>query len=231
MSPNPLNLTAERTASPPEDAKTVTIRNTGGTASGPIDVMSASVLDDPNHGDTATWFFSDLDHDCLGQSLAPGASCSFTLVLEAGAFANRSWTGDLVAQATPGNAVHVPVNAHVTSKLLFDPVTELDATPALDASTHFVLLNDSAQDLGPMSFSLVDAGMPGGSAGTISLATDAAYGIPPCSDGMTLAAGASCQWLVTYTNGTGAGGDTAFLVFNVPGVVQAQAGFNGVGLP
>ena len=55
VSPNPLNLTAERTASPPEDAKTVTIRNTGGTASrADRRRRPCSVLDDPNHGDTAT---------------------------------------------------------------------------------------------------------------------------------------------------------------------------------
>jgi hypothetical protein len=125
------------------------------------------------------------------------------------------------------------VTARYTSKLVFDSTTTLvaNASPQTDGSTHFLITNDGPTDFGPMTFTLTDAGAPGGSVGTFALSADDGFGVPACADGMTLASGTSCQWVVTYSNGTGVGTDNAFLVMDVPGVVHAQAGFVGQGQP
>jgi hypothetical protein len=67
--------------------------------------------------------------------------------------------------------------------------------------------------------------------GNFVVSSDGAFGVPTCSQGMTLAAGTSCQWLVSYHNTTSGGTNGLALIFDVPGVVHAQADFNGVGQP
>jgi hypothetical protein len=233
VTPASFSLTAERTDSPPEASRTITVTNDGGEPTGALAAADLTGLAEPNGGAAATSTFSVADDLCTGQSLAPGAQCTIKVVLDVAAYANSApWTGQLTVGAAPGGTATASVTARYTSKLVFDSVTDLVASPGADGSTHFLLTNDGPADFGPMSFQLVDAGMPGVSAGSfLPPGTDPDFGIPACSDGMTLAAGTTCQWLITYTNGTGAGGDTAFLVMDVPGVVHAQAGFNGTGQP
>jgi hypothetical protein len=233
---NPVNvsLVAERTDSPPEAHRTITVKNDGGLPTGALAAPDVSGLAEPGGGAVATSTFSVSDDLCTGQLLAPGATCTFTLLLDVAAYANSApWTGDLPISASPGGTTHISVTGRYTSKLVFDSVTDLvaTATPPTDGSTHFLVTNDGPTDFGPMSSTLVDAGVPGGSVGTFALSTDLDFGVPACTDGMTLASGTSCQWVVSYTNTTGAGSDSAFLVFDVPGVVHAQAGFTGTGQP
>jgi hypothetical protein len=229
-----VSLVAERTDSPPEAHRTITVKNDGGEPTGALVAPDLSGLAEPGGGAVATSTFSVSDDLCTGQVLAPGTTCTFTLVLDVAAYANSApWSGDLPVSAAPGGTAHVSVTARYTSKLVFDPTTTLiaNANPPADGSTHFLITNDGPTDFGPMSSTLVDGGMPGGNVGTFSLSTDPAFGVPACSDGMTLASGTSCQWVVTYSNPTGAGTDSEFLVFDVPGVVHAQAGFVGEGQP
>jgi hypothetical protein len=210
------------------------VKNDGGQPTGALAPPDLSGLTEPGGGVIATSTFSVADDQCTGQTLAAGASCTLKLALDVATYANSApWTGALHVSATPGGTVDVSVTARYTSKLVFDSVTALtaNADPPSDGSTHFLITDDGSTDFGPMSSTLVDAGAPGGAVGTFSLDTDNAFGVPACTQGMTLASGTSCQWVVTYSNGTGAGSDSAFLVFDVPGVVHAQAGFTGTGQP
>jgi hypothetical protein len=137
--------------------------------------------------------------------------------------------GDLPITASPGGTAHVSVTSQYTSKLLFDDVTTLNATPSTDGATHFVMTNGSAQDFGPMSFLLHSTLFPAG-VGSFALTSDGTDPVPICSPGITLHPGDSCQWLVSYTNATGAGTKSAALQINVPGI-GLSARFDGVGNP
>ena len=128
------------------------------------------------------------------------------------------------------------MTARYTSKLVFESITTLTATqnPPADGTTNFVLLtNDGPQDFGPMSFTLVDGGMPGGSHGDRShcrpTRTSACRRAPTA---MTLAVRDQLPVGGHLREPRPARArDSAFLIFDVPGVVHAQAGFVGVGQP
>jgi hypothetical protein len=120
----------------------------------------------------------------------------------------------------------VAVAAQITSKLLFVDWTELDSTPTVDGTTHFVITNASGSDIGPIDASFSPAGIDG----TFSLSTDAGDAVPPCSQHMSLAAGDSCQWVVSYHNTSGAGFDATTLHLDA-GDVHAAPGFMGFGKP
>jgi hypothetical protein len=220
-----MSFTSERTSLSSFDSQTITVTNTGSIASGPVDTTAAtdlSALEDPLN--SAMWMVGG--DDCEGKSLAPGASCHILLGFSGSVSANRSWTGDFVAQANPGGVTHVAVAAHITSALLYDDVTELDATPTVDGTTHLVITNATSSDIGPLDAAL----SPPGTVGTFSLSTDSGYAVPACSQHMTLAAGAACQWVVSYHNTTGAGFDNTALHLDA-GDVHAAPIFTGFGKP
>jgi len=165
-------------------------------------------------------------------SLAAGASCQFDLVFTPSRHQNSApWTGDLTETASPGGTAHVSVTAQYTSKLVFEdrPAT-LIATPGADAATHFQITNSTAGDIGPIDFNFTVIGGMVNVAGTFTATTDNGVAIPPCSDMMTLHGGDSCQWLVTYTNVTGSGSNTARLTFDTS-TVHGSVLFSGVGSP
>jgi hypothetical protein len=219
-----MSFTSEATASSNLDLQTITITNTGAATSGPVDTVSATDLTEPGHPTSGNWLVGS--DDCEGTSLAPGQSCHVDLAFQGGTYDDRSWTGDFVAQATPGGVKHVSVNVHVTSKLVLASFAELDATPTVDASTHVVITNASASAIGPMHASITFPGI----SGTWQLLSDSGFAVPACTQDMTLAAGESCQWQVSYHNATGGGADGSGLHLDA-GSVQATTGLMGFGKP
>ena len=229
VSPDHADYSPERVFAP-RDERTFTVTNDGGTASGRIDFDGELDQPDDNraHSD-----FELVDDHCTRRRLAPGERCTFTLALETRTFGSSApWTGDLVVNASPGGPAHVVVTARYSSDLVFDQVNELVAgqTQPFDGVDHFLVTNDGPTAIGPLKWRFLTFGKAGAQ-GTFTHRPDATGGVDPCGDGITLAPGESCGWVVTYANSTGGGGNDASLIFDGPNLVHGEAAFRGTGLP
>ena len=214
----------------PRDAQTFTVTNDGGSASGEISLDGD--VDQP--GDDRVHSDFEVEDDlCTRRRLASGEQCTFTLVLVARSFGSGGpWSGDLVVNAAPGGPAPITVTARYSSDLVFDPVDELVAgpTPPTAGVDHFVVTNDGPVAVGPLHWRFLTFGRAGAQ-GSFTSVPDPTDGITPCADGITLAPGGSCGWVITYTNPTGGGANHATLILDGPGAVHAEAAFRGVGLP
>ena len=158
-----------------------TITNTGTVASGPI----ALALDNPS-------LFHLHAAGCLGQVLAAGASCAFTVDYTPVATTPLGSGGDfgnLSATATPGG-VGVALALGYGLTLTIAPQGEVMLPDTVVGQTSaprtFTIANALAVPIGPLATSLVHQG-----AAQFALAADACNGI-------TLAAGASCTIGVAF---------------------------------
>jgi hypothetical protein len=228
-SPSSLSFNEDVASFATLETQTITITNDGTAPSGVPQLPDLSAIDEPGNLGLSDWSVSNWT--CTS-ALAVGQSCQFDVGFIPQLHRNPpAWSGDVLLSASPGGTAHVSVTAQYTSELEYErPSGTLNATVATPAGTDVVLTNASAQQLNFLGFSLNTFGGMPPTAGTFSLGSDPNSAVPPCVTGMNLAPGASCHWMVTYTNTTGSGTNNANLAFSVGGL-QGNVGFAGAGNP
>jgi len=224
VSPASATLATEATYGT-RDTGDFTVTNDGNATSGPVAIDLSGLT-----GAFLGWQVSfDL---CTGRTLAPSATCFFEVEPHALEYTTAT-TGpaNFMVTAGAGVSANVSMTGTLTSDLLVDasssPLFVAASTLAGGTGTaSFNMTNDSSHPIGPLDFGVTPNS---GGVGTWALAAPSSG--TACTARMTLAAGASCSWALTYTNNTGAGTSVAVVSIDGDDGSHATGAAFGVGTP
>ena len=157
---------------------TVTVKNMGGTATGPI---SSSL---------STGDFSIGADSCTGSILNPAASCSVGIAFTPASAGSNSRTGTLKLTGSPGGSISLSLSGTVTS-LAVDPPTFMFPTTSVSATSitrGFSVTNPTSGSAGATT--ALTTSMTGNGINDFQVVSDTCTG--------TLGANSSCNLVVSF---------------------------------